>query len=434
MKCHILSLVLFTISLASPISYGQSSSSATGSRNTMSSGASGNNGEPAIAGGLGFSIESEMLTYKSLEANSEAIACDIAKYLYGGEVGSASQNAPCIIQPGSNARSGVIIVSPGGEVFSDLQAWRADMAAMNALELRANKLCAIEAQSRGGPAAATVPSPFDFTIPGQVLPLVASTLGLFASNQSVSPVTGTVQDQALMNGVARQLKALNVAILIPEIYSPYLLGDTDYSSSPFFSNLATLVVARGVCAKAEKDSSGAHPQQTTNAEIDSVIKSIDAFMEITLGITPAPIDTGAAPAATKPDNTLTKTSAPSTGTIVHLTSVLAADRLARAIGVKADGTIESDSKWHHILWLKALESGGSVLKEGNVFGAKVSYSGGAVATYAFFSLDGNLDCSGNVFDFQGAVRPKDYAATFRQPVADAANQLTFVRGGCSQPK
>src|ERR1035438_9953407 len=31
----------------------------------------------------GFSIETEMLTYRALEPNGEAIACDIAAYLYG---------------------------------------------------------------------------------------------------------------------------------------------------------------------------------------------------------------------------------------------------------------------------------------------------------------------------------------------------------------
>jgi hypothetical protein len=433
MKSQILPVLLITISIASPVSYGQSSSSAAASRNSASSGASGDNAAQAATGGLGFSIESEMLTYKSLQANSEAIACDIARYLYGGEPGAASRNAPCTFQPASNTRPGVVIVSPAGTVFADFQAWRADMAAMTALELRAEKLCPVESQARGGPGPATAPSPFDFTIPGQMLPLVATTLGLFASNESISPVTGTVQDQALMNGVARQLKALNVSVLIPEIYSPYLLGDTNYSSSPFFSNLAKLVDARGACAKASKDTSAAHAQQTSNADIDIINKNIDAFIEITLGVTPLPGDRGATPGKST-DNTATTTSAPLTSTIARLTSVLAADRLARAMGVKADGTVESDSKWHHILWLKALESGGSVLKQGNVFGSKVSYSGGAVATYALFSFDGTVDCSGNVFDFEGEVRPKNYASTFRQPVADSTNQLAFVRGGCSQPK
>ena len=35
------------------------------------------------SGGPAFSIETEMLTYRALESNSEAVACDIAAYLNG---------------------------------------------------------------------------------------------------------------------------------------------------------------------------------------------------------------------------------------------------------------------------------------------------------------------------------------------------------------
>ncbi len=113
---------------------------------------------------------------------------------------------------------------------------------------------------------------------------------------------------------------------------------------------------------------------------------------------------------------------------------MAADGLARAIGVKLDGTADSSSMWQHVLWLKALESGGTVAKEGSIFGSKVRFSGGAVSTYALFSLDGNLDCSGNVFDYEGSVLTKDFSAVFRQQIKDPSSQLAFMRGGCTQPK
>src|ERR1035441_6150849 len=38
---------------------------------------------PSSSTASGFSIETEMLTYRSLESNGEAIACDVAAYLYG---------------------------------------------------------------------------------------------------------------------------------------------------------------------------------------------------------------------------------------------------------------------------------------------------------------------------------------------------------------
>jgi hypothetical protein len=36
--------------------------------------------------GVGFSIETEMLTYRALESNGEAIACDVAGYLHSATV------------------------------------------------------------------------------------------------------------------------------------------------------------------------------------------------------------------------------------------------------------------------------------------------------------------------------------------------------------
>ncbi len=44
--------------------------------------ASKGGGDSAPAG-VGFSIESEMLTYRALETNSEAIACDVAAFING---------------------------------------------------------------------------------------------------------------------------------------------------------------------------------------------------------------------------------------------------------------------------------------------------------------------------------------------------------------
>jgi hypothetical protein len=41
------------------------------------------------------------------------------------------------------------------------------------------------------------------------------------------------------------------------------------------------------------------------------------------------------------------------GSVAHLASVLSADRLARALGIQADGIMKRSSKWHQILWLSS---------------------------------------------------------------------------------
>src|ERR1039457_4247640 len=79
---------------------------------------------------LSFSIESEMLTYRALESDSEAVACDIAAYLNGG---AADFNSPpsgqvCTVNAGSaNTKAGVVIVPFDRNVFDDFHLWRADM-------------------------------------------------------------------------------------------------------------------------------------------------------------------------------------------------------------------------------------------------------------------------------------------------------------------
>ena len=55
--------------------------------------------------GVGFSIESEMLTYRALESNSEAIACDVAAFLYKTSANFSDTGLPkgpaCDVRTGS---------------------------------------------------------------------------------------------------------------------------------------------------------------------------------------------------------------------------------------------------------------------------------------------------------------------------------------------
>jgi hypothetical protein len=82
MKTKIFLRLLLVFAIAAPVSSGQSSSPPASPKSGSSGGESGQSDEVH----LGFSIETEMLTYKSLEANSEAVACDIARHLFGGEI------------------------------------------------------------------------------------------------------------------------------------------------------------------------------------------------------------------------------------------------------------------------------------------------------------------------------------------------------------
>ncbi|MGA8368343.1 MAG: hypothetical protein ACLQMT_05145 [Candidatus Acidiferrales bacterium] len=426
MKLKTLGWIVLAFAASAIPSAGQSSAPPASSNNSSAPAA---NGSQPASGGLGFSIETEMLTYKSIEADSEVLACEIARYL--GAAAAASPNVPCSSTPAGDNRTGVVIVSPSSAILADFQLWRADMAAMNTLELRAEKPCGAQPATTTAPS--TMGAPLLGATPiGQAIPLIQGILGAFATNQSISPVTGTVHDQALMDEVARQLRALNVSVLVPETYSPFALGGTDYANSPFLASFTRLINTRAACLQAEKDASA----QQKN-EIDSIIAGIDQFMELVTSSAP-PSSAGQAnktedknPPAPSP---VPAENQPSAEPPSHITSLLAADGLARGIGVKPDGTMPSGSPWQHILWLKALESGGSVTKEGNIFGSKASFSGGAVVTYALFNLDGNLDCSGNVYDYAGFIPAKRFREAFLKMETDPTKQLPVSPGSCSSPK
>ena len=97
-------------------------------------------GADASAGALGFSIESEMLTYRALQSNSEAIACDIAAYVNGTNADFKSHpgGAVCDVKAGANKATVVLLPFASSE-FADFQIWRADMATMDRLQNKADR-------------------------------------------------------------------------------------------------------------------------------------------------------------------------------------------------------------------------------------------------------------------------------------------------------
>lgn len=513
---------------------------------------------PAAGGAAGgFSIEAEILAYKALESDSEAIACEVAGLLSTSE--GTQFKDPATFKPPCNLSRrygdhgpGVLIVSSATTVLANYQLWRVNMVIVSELLEQAKGVCQAKAE-KPKKAQPEKPELFGAFIPAlgadatslaPVITLIQSTLQLFASNESVTGVTGTIQDQALMNDVARQLRYLNFPVLMPDTYYPHNFGGIDYANSPFLAKFAALIKERvrlGTCvldlmnsilkiskeqadladrlkqaqseqttarqasvkaqktAKAAEDALKNAPADTTKQkasdaaaaaaraaqndvdtadanvsaiqarqqELDSALKkanlelnraqsvvaSIDGFIATVTGGTPpvpasgSPQTTAAAapgaaapgtttPGATTPGATptpgttpggQTPTAASSTPPIV---AILWADGLAREIGVKADGTWNdtSEPRWS-VLALKALESGGSLINEANIFGTRVRFSGGAVATYSLFGLEqGRLFCSGDFFDYGGYIRAKDFAKKFTENI-NPGRQLVYMRPG-----
>jgi len=257
---------------------------------------------------------------------------------------------------------------------------------------------------------------------GQMLATGSGVLGLFAKTQAAEPTGGTIQDQAFMDNVSRELRAINVTVMMPDVYTSYQMTSIDPAKSPFLISLDKLMHIRD-CLVADK---------TTE---DQDVKNIDDFLA---SLTASPSAQSASPkssapsAATSPSPATTATAAtPAPPAQSRLESALTADGLAQRLGADpATGKIPDNSP-HHLLFIKALESGGSVNKNSNIFGTKMSYSGGSVGTYALFNLNGDLECSGNVYDYTGSVASKDFDKQLRAYVPDPGNQVIFQRGSCA---
>ena len=116
-----------------------------------------------------------------------------------------------------------------------------------------------------------------------------------------------------------------------------------------------------------------------------------------------------------------------TPVISHLNAVLRADGLAQELDAASpDARSGANGVWY-VLSLKALESGGTLMKSGNgITGTKTSYSGGAVGTYALFHLNGNIACSGVFFNYEPPTLTSRIPALLTTPEA-AGGKLV---GGC----
>lgn len=391
--------------------------------------------------GLGFSIETEMLTYRALESNSEAIACDVASYLHGVPVNFSSPPQGSICNASGSAANSTVLIYPFDRaVFADFQLWRADMQTMAEIERRGSGACAAKpgsepersaapgVSSRGltaaaSSAAAAAPKTLlGLTPGGSAVAGAEGILGLFATDHAASPVGGTIQDQAMMDNIGRELRVASVPVMMPSVYTPLALSSIDPARSPFAVSLDKLLHTRD-CLVAAKSAT------------DPDVKNIDEFLA---SLTSSPSPPAAKPGSTQPGGTSPSASTASTAASPaattnepsHLQSVLSADGLAQQLGADPQTGLIPDSAPQHILLVKALESGGSVAKSTNIFGTKMSYSGGSVGTFALFDLKGEVECSGNVYDYAGYVSAKDFEKHLHDYKPDPSAQVIFQRGTC----
>jgi len=389
----------------------------------------------------GFSMESEMLTYAALERDSDAVACDIAEYLTGDSVHSSasSTSSPCPVITVPNSELGVLILSSNSKAAVDFALWRAYMAAMDSLLFRARYF---KCQEQGGGAGQTTQglSKGLPTLPGlvgEVLPLVQSVL---ATTESSSPVRGTIEDQAFVNNVARRLRVLGIHVLIPDTYMPLSFAAGEGSQYPFVVKIEQVYAAQScLLGIVNQDGTSRAEMAAANALLGDVNALLTSVFGSEVSTSPKSQDTQGSDQTKAGDGGDSKNSAKQIQTKLlltfsssHFASLLSADLLAKELKIDlgSTGLLTKNDRWHHILRLKAVESGGSVGKTESFLRKKLSYSGGAVVTYALFNIEGELECSGDVYAYGGPLLVKDLHQRPRAPELDPRNSPVVLEGRC----
>ena len=387
---------------------------------------------PGSSSPTSFAIESEMLTYTAMDSQAQAVACGIAR-----NVGAADDK--CTPRSASGPGTGIVVVASPSSALTEFQLWRADISNMKMLTQRASHYCPQSSRDRGATTSSTsLGSTILSMIPGgQALSFAQA---LFSSSSESNPVEGNIGDQALVADVAGHLRALGLSVVIPDTYMPHSLAAVDNAHSPYMTNFAALLKARDCLTitptpkqpehagspdaehgapAAEKDQQAGSDKQD-EADKKAIGDAIDAFLK---SLSDAHVST---PPATSSTTTTTPPPAP---VISHLSAVLRADGLAQELGsASADSQSGENGTWY-LLWLKALESGGTVAKTGNaIFGNKTNFSGGAVGTYSLFRISGNVVCSGIFYNYAGPMQMSQIAKLLKG-TADAP-PAGRTAGGC----
>jgi hypothetical protein len=382
-------------------------------------------GDTAGAPKKGFAIESEMLTYTAMDTEAGAVACSIAK-------NAGAVDASCTPHTMTGPPAGVVVVSDGSSALDEFQLWRTDISTMDMLTVRANRYCPA-AQSRG--VLSGLQSLMSMFPESEAASFAE---GLLSAQATTAPLEGNILDQTLVNDVSGHLRELGLAVVIPDMYMPLSLRSLDQAHSPFLARFVALMKARGCVtpsapardAEMHKEATGSNTDQLSaehakEAEADAdkraIVVAIDAYLKSMN--TPVPTQ------GTAKDQTGEAAPAAASPSITHLSAVLRADGLAQQLGAGSEDEKSGANGTWYVLWLKALESGGTLMKSGNLItGEKTSYSGGAVGTYAFFKLDGNLECSGAFFNLAGPWQTKDIANMLPSDQKTPPGRLV---GGCN---
>lgn len=427
--------VRFALSAFLSVNLAYAPSSSTTSSGGSSSNSSGGSGaltaggpsipQPTIATQTN-SVEGDLLAFKALQSDGQAIGLDVAPLAAGKKV---------------------LILAPADPSLTNFQLWRAARLSMNQLTAKATSITPKPSPAGGAKSFLATETAISST-----LALIQTIGSFFTNNETSLGLAGSPQDQALQDGIARVLRVKGIEVSIPGLYPPFAFTALNANQSLFLHDLKALEDARtdlgdAVTQKTQWDADGAtiiddHKQIATlqaqddasvkdhkapvntetikklkddiathqvsqkklsdgfvddglknlnTANATALLQTIDAFLSSLLNAgtstpaasTPAATATsasGSTPSAPAPSSTAT--APPSSSTTVTnppIINLLYADGFAAMIGFSVSKPTPSLDDWL-VLMVKSIEVAPTIYAKSNFWSTKVEFAGGSTAT------------------------------------------------------
>jgi hypothetical protein len=227
----------------------------------------------ASVGAQTYSVEGDILGYRALQSDGEAIACDAAFAMPGGSA-PVNANKAGVVQTACAvdldlSGANVLVLSSADQTVANYQMWRLAIVSMDALSTEAAALVPTPAVGGGGRSFSGVETAISSTL------AIIQTIGsFFATNESVAGIQGTPQDLPLVDIVSRQLRVMGANVYAPGTFSPFALSGLDYTKSPFLARFQAIQTTRSQLAAALADKIQWDSNLQTIATDEAQIKSL----------------------------------------------------------------------------------------------------------------------------------------------------------------
>ena len=208
--------------------------------------------QPSV-GSQTYSVEGDILGYKAIQSDGEAIASDLAGVLADTATVDVANGAGTVAEACKPnvplCKAHILVLSSNDQTLANYQMWRLALLMIDSLQRQATSLLPAPAPAQPSVSSLSATE----TAISSTLTLLQTVLSFFVSNESVSGIQGSPQDLAIINATSRQLRVMGARVVVPTLFSPLAFSGLNYAQSPFLSRLNNLQITRGQLAAALTD-------------------------------------------------------------------------------------------------------------------------------------------------------------------------------------